>query len=270
MRRLIRCGCGALAAAVLLMAAGPVLAGPPLVTDDTGLVDVGHLEVEINSSYAHDSERVNGARVRSETSDAEVKLSTGILKNLGVSLAMPYIFTARERTDGELTGATDGFGDMLLELKYVFFEQEGFSLMLKPTVQIPTGKYSAGLSEGRWQPGVALVATREFADGKYALHSNVGYEHHFYRTEDAKAENRSDLWSVSVAGEAEVVTNLTAMLDFGVSRSVDASTSTPAVYGLVGFRYEVNTYLDVDCGVKVGLTKPEDDVAALYGVVLKF
>jgi len=270
MKKMIRQGCGVLAAVGMLMAAGQAIAGPPLVTDDAGIVDAGHLEVELNGSYAYDKERVAGDRVRHTLSDGEMKLTTGVLKNVGVSLAIPYTFSDRERVNGELTGSADGLGDMLFELKYVFFEQDGLALTLKPTVLIPTGKYSAGFSEGRWQPGVALIATKEFNDGAYALHANLGYEHHDYRTEDAKAENRSDLWSASVAGEAKVTENLTAMLDFGVARSSDASTGTPAVYALAGARYEVNKHLDIDCGVKAGLTKPEDDVAALYGIVLKF
>lgn len=245
-------------------------AGPPLVTDDAGIVDVGHLEVELNGSYAHDSERDAGTRVKSEVFDGEIKLSTGVLKDVGVSLALPYSFSQRERVDGELTDATEGIGDMLFELKYVFFEEDSAALTLKPTVLIPTGRYGAGLSEGRWQPGVALIATREFREGRYALHANLGYERHTYRTGEARAENRSDLWSASLAGEAGVVDGLTAMLDFGVARSSDTSTSTPAVYALAGARYELNQHLDLDCGVKVGLTRPEDDVAALYGIVLKF
>jgi len=270
MKGFLQFGCGALAVAGMLTTAGPALAGPPLVTDDAGIVESGHLEVELNSSFAYDYERVAGERVRHTVTDGEMKLTTGILKNLGVSLATPYTFDERERVNGALTSAGNGFGDMLFELKYVFFEHDGLALTLKPTILIPTGRYSAGFSEGRWQPGVALIATREFNDGKYALHANLGYEHHDYRTDTAKAENRGDLWSASVAGEAEVIPNLTAMLDFGVSRNSDTTTSTPLVYGLAGFRYEVNKYLDVDFGVKVGLSRPEDDVAALYGVVLKF
>lgn len=256
--------------AMLVLGSGQAFAGPPLATDDAGIVDVGHLEVELNSSYVHDGERVAGEKVRHSLTDGEVKLSTGLLKNLGVSLAVPYTFSDRERVNGALTSSVDGFGDMLFELKYVFWESDGLALTLKPTLLIPTGKYRAGLSEGRWQPGVALIASKEFNDGSYALHANLGYEHHDYRTDEARAENRADLWSASLAGEARLLKDLTAVLDFGVARSSDASTGTPAAYALVGARYELNEHLDLDCGVKFGLSKPEDDIAALYGIVLKF
>ncbi|NVN91996.1 MAG: transporter [Desulfuromonadales bacterium] len=255
---------------VAAVGVGQAFAGPPLATDDAGIVDVGHLEVELNSSYVHDRERVAGDNIRHSVTDGEVKLTTGLLKNADIFLTVPYTFSDRERVNGDLTGSSNGFGDMLLELKYVFFEKDGLALTLKPTMLIPTGKYSAGLSEGRWQFGGALIASKEFEDGKYTLHANLGYEHHDYRTEESRVENRGDLWSASLAGEAKVMKNLTAVLDFGVARSTDASTSTPAAYALVGARYELNEHLDLDCGVKIGLTEPEDDVAALYGIVLKF
>jgi len=261
--------CGVLVVAMML-AAGSVSAGPPLATDDTGLVDPGHLEIEINGSYARDGERSAGVRTRTKATDAEIKLSTGIVERMGISLAMPYVFSERTYENGRLVDSVDGLGDMLFEFKYVFYDNDALSFMLKPTLLIPTGKYRDGLSEGRWQPGVTLVATKEFDDGKYALHANAGYEYHSWRTTAAKAENRNHLWMFSIAGEAEVAEKLTAVADFGVARAGDSSTNTPAVYGLFGLRYEINNYLDINCGVKVGLTRPEDDVAALYGIVLKF
>ncbi|GFE62468.1 transporter [Geobacter sp. AOG2] len=259
----------ALSAAVALGAA-PSFAGPPLVTDDTGTVEPRHAEVELNGGYTCDKESDNGVSTRSEAFDGEMKITTGVTRDLGVSLAVPYLFSERVREDGQLAGTNDGFGDMTLELKYRFFEHEGLSLAVKPTVILPTGKYGAGLSDGRWGAGGTLIATREFLEGTYLLHANVGYEHHGFRTDLQREENRSDLWFGSLAGEAQVMKGLTLVTDFGLSTTQERSTSELCSYGLVGARYEVAEFLDVDAGVKVGLTRPEDDLALLYGVVLKF
>lgn len=94
------------------------------------------------------------------------------------------------------------FGDMTLEVKYKFAELAGFALAIKPSVIMPTGKCNNGLSEGRWQFGSTLIATKEFADGAYALHANLGYEYHHYREDDGS--QRRNLWSGSIAGEAEI------------------------------------------------------------------
>ena len=263
-----------LAAAVLTgvvtLGAAQSFAGPPLITDDTGTVEPRKAEVELNAGYTYDKESDNGVPRRTEAFDGEIKVNTGITKDLGVSLAVPYLFSERVTDGGQLAGTNEGFGDMTLELKYRFFEHEGLSLAVKPTVLLPTGKYSAGLSDGRWGFGGALIATREFAEGTCLLHANVGYEHHGFRTDLQREENRSDLWFGSLAGEAQVTKALTLVTDFGLSTTQERSTSELCSYGLVGARYAISEFLDIDAGVKVGLAKPEDDLALLYGAVLKF
>jgi hypothetical protein len=259
-----------LACMVSLGAARSFAGGPPLITDDTGTVEPGKAEVELNGSYSHDKETDSGITTRTDVFDGEMKINTGITKDLGVSLAVPYLFSERVQETGQPTSTNDGFGDMTLELKYRFFEHEGLSLAVKPTVLLPTGRYSAGLSDGRWGFGGVLIATREFAEGGYLLHANVGYEHHSFRSDLQRQENRSDLWFGSLAGEAQVMKGLTLVTDFGLATTQDRSTSELCSYGLVGARYEVSAFLDVNAGVKVGFTKPEDDLALLYGAVFKF
>jgi outer membrane receptor protein involved in Fe transport len=261
----------ALSCALLALSlAAPAHAAPPLITDDAGTVEVGKVEIESNNSYSHDSEHEGGVKVRGDVFDTELKVTTGLYKDLGIALAVPYVFSDRTKEDGHLVDDVEGFGDMTLEVKYRFLELAGIDFTIKPYVLIPTGRYNVGLSEGSWQPGVTLIATREFHDGDYALHANVGYEHHHYRTDDMRGTNRNNLWSGSLAGEAKLLPGLIGVADFGLATTQDKGTDTLTSYALTGVRYEVNEYLDVDAGVKFGLTKPEDDLAVLYGIVLKF
>ena len=250
-----------------LTTAGTALAGPPLATDDAGTVDVGKVEIELNGSYGYDKHTADGSTTKTNTVDGEVKITTGLYKDLGISLAIPYLFNERSNLDGDVSNA-DGFGDMILELKYKFAELGGVALAIKPSVIMPTGKYSAGLSEGRWQFGSTLIATKEFADGAYALHANLGYEYHHYREDDGS--QRRNLWSGSIAGKAEVAKGLFAVADFGLATNPDKASNDLPVYALTGLRYEINDHLDVDAGIKFGLTKPETDLTAVYGLVLKF
>jgi hypothetical protein len=256
--------------ACVLMTAGSALAGPPLATDDAGTVDVGKVEIELNGSYTHNRESSGGITTKSSTSDAEMKITTGLCKNLGISLAIPYTISQRVKEDDQLVGKADGFGDVTAELKYVFAELGGINFAIKPSVIMPTGRYSAGLSEGRWQYGATLIATREFDKGNYALHANLGYGYHDYRSDEAKESTRSNLWSGSVAGEAGLMKGLTAVVDFGLATNPDKGSNNLQVYALTGARYEINDHLDVNAGVKLGLTGPEDDISVLYGLVLKY
>lgn len=259
-----------IALSLSMIIAGSALAGAPLATDDAGTVEVGKLEIELNGSYSDDSETAFGVTTRCNRSDAELKVATGLCNNLRISVALPYNINERIREDDRLTGRSDGLSDMTIELKYTIAELAGISFAFKPAVIIPTGKYSAGLSEGRWQFGGTLIATREFEEGKYALHANLGYQHHDYRTAELRESTRSDIWSGSLAGEMEVAKGLFAVADFGLATTADRSTRQLSTCALTGARYEINDHLNLNAGVKFGLTRPEDDLTALYGIVLKY
>jgi len=250
----------------LLTAASTLAGGPPLITDDAGTVDVGKIEVELNGSYTDDKEAQHGIAAKNASTDVEMKISNGLYRAIGISMAVPYTIDAREKSDGVLVDNADGFGDLALEIKYAFAEVAGIKLAIKPGLTLPTGK--TGLSDDHLQYTVALIASKEFADGTYALHANLGYEYHSYVSSDVAG--RRNLWSGSVAGEMRLIKGLTGVLDFGLATNPDEESNTPPAYALVGARYEINDHLDINAGVKLGLTKPEDDVSVLYGLVLKF
>ena len=258
-----------IALSLALLTASSALAGPPLITDDTGTVDVGKVEIELNGSSPYDKEITAGVTTKHNTMDTEMKVTTGLYKNLGISMAIPYTISARVEENGQLASKADGFGDMTLEIKYAFAELAGISFAIKPSIIMPTGKYSAGLSEGHWQFGTTMIATKEF-EGKYALHANLGHEYHSYRTDEVRNSTRSNIWSGSIAGEAKLMQGLTAVLDFGLATNTDKGSNNLPVYALTGARYEINDHLDINAGVKVGLTRPEEDITGLYGLVLKF
>jgi len=246
------------------------LAGPPLATDDAGTVEFGKVEVELNGAYTHDKETAFGVTTKRSRSDAELKITTGLYKDMGISLAIPYSINERVKEGNQPVGKSDGFGDMTIDIKYAFAELAGITFAIKPSVIMPTGEYCDGLSEGRLQFGTTLIGTREFAEGNYAVHANLGYEHHEYRSSEARESSRSNLWSGSIAGEAKVMQGLTAVLDFGLATTADKSTSQLSACVLTGARYEIDDHLDIHAGVKLGLTKPEDDVSILYGLALNF
>jgi hypothetical protein len=277
-RRSKRMFAGSLLVGCLLVGAGSAVAGPPLATDDAGTVDAGKVEIELNGSYTHDRETsrtfdgqyFNWITGKTDKTEFEAKITTGLYKDLGISLTIPYTIDERVKENDQVVGTTDGFGDMKLDIKYAFWELAGINFAIKPSLRMPTGKYSAGLSEGRWQYGATLIATKTFDEGKYAIHSNLGYEHHDYRTDEAKDANRRDLWSGSIAGEIEVLKGFVLGADFGLSTTQDKTTSELSAYALGGARYEITEHLGVHAGLKFGLTKPVDDLSVLYGLVLKF
>jgi hypothetical protein len=254
---------------LVLLTAASALAGPPLITDDAGTVEVGKVEIELNGSYADDKVTKAGITCKTSTTDAEMKITSGLYKNLGLSMAIPYIFSERVKEGDMLVGNFDGIGDITLELKYAFAELAGINFAIKPSFILPTGKHRAGTSERHWQYGATQIATKEFNEGKYALHANLGFGYHDYHSAETRESTRSNFWSGSIAGEAKVLKGVTAVLDFGVATNPDKRSNGLPVYALVGARYEINELLDISGGVKRGLTRPENDIEVLYGLTLK-
>ena len=158
-----------IALSLALLVADSALARPPLITDDAGTVEVGKVEIELNGSYTEDIEAQHGITAKNASTDAEMKISTGLYRSVGISMAVPYTINAREKSDGELVNNTDGFGDLTLEIKYAFAEVAGTNLAIKPGLTIPTGGES--LSDDHLQYTVVLIASKEFPDGTYALHA---------------------------------------------------------------------------------------------------
>lgn len=245
-----------------LATTGTALAGAPLETDDAGTVDVGKFEISLSGSYMRDKE----GTTKVTSHDAELGITTGLYKNLSVSVALPYTISTKERDAGILLGKDDGFGDMSVDFKYAFAEVGGVNLAIRPGLVLPTGKST--MTEDHLQYTTTLIATKEFNDGAYALHANVGYEFHTYK--DSNEGLRRNLWSASVAGEAETVKGLFAVADFGMAGNEVKGTNKPYSYALTGLRYEANDNLDFSAGIKFGLSDIEDDLTALYGLTLKF
>lgn len=143
-----------------LLTATSALAGPPLSADDAGIVDVGKIEIELNGAYTRDKETRFGILTKCSRADAELKATTGLFRNLGFSLAIPYNLDEKIKENNELTRNADGFGDMTVEIKYAFDGIAGLNFAVKPSVIMPTGDYREGLSEGRWQYGTTLIVTK--------------------------------------------------------------------------------------------------------------
>lgn len=241
-----------------------------LATDGAGTVEARRVELELNGSYAGDKANSGGVTAKSRSTDGDITLTAGVANGLDLSIALPYTFRAREKENDILTNSAEGFNDMTLQLKYQFLEYEGLKFAIKPGLILPTGKKKEGLSDGRVGFTTRLIATREFSEGKYALHANAGYERHNFRDEVADSTSRSDIFIFSLAGEAEFAEGLKLQTECGLATNPDNTSNTPLVFVTAGSTYEVTKIFEVYAGVKFGLTEPEDDATALLGLKLKF
>ena len=253
---------------LLLFAVQTSFAAHPLVTDDAGTVGAGKVQLEVSGEVTRDKARVHsedlGGHITEKTRGGALgaTVTVGVHDRVDVVVGIPYQWYS-VREDGERTGRAEGLSDISVDLKWRFFEQDGWSLAAKPGVSLPTGDDDKGLGNGRAAYRMFLIGTKELAP--WAFHVNLGYIRNENRFED-----RKNLWHASAAAEVEVVKDLKVVANVGVERNPDATSSTNPAFALGGLMYQLSEKFSVDGGVKVGLTKPEDDVAYLFGVTMKF
>ncbi len=229
----------------------------PLITDDTGTQGKGTFQIEINYQFSHES----SGGVRENVHETETVLSYGIVDTVDLVVGLPYQFIST-REDGVRT-REDGISDMSVELKWRFFESEGLSLAAKPGISIPTGDDDRGLGAGKVGGGFFLIATQELQP--WTFHFNAGYGRN-----ESTADEERDVWHFSLATEVEAAPWVRVVANVGAERHTDKESDTPAVFALGGMIFPVAEALDLDVGVKIGLTRPEADYALLAGLAFRF
>jgi hypothetical protein len=256
-----------LAAALILWAAG-AHAAHPLVTDDAGTLGTKVRQLELNSELGRERTSAGGVKTREDGAEGALAIGYGVAEHLDVVVGAAMTWS-RSATDGQRAEETNGLGDVSVELKWQALEVGGFALALKPGVTLPTGDARRGLGTGRSCYALTAIATQALGD-RAALHANVGYHRDQYaRTEDRDA-SRADLWHVSAAATGEVAPGLQLVGDVGAETNPDRASRTWPAYALGGVIYSPREDLDLDVGVKVGLTAPEPDLAGRLGLTWRF
>ncbi len=242
-------------------------AAHPLITDDSGTQGKGNFQIELNSEFTTDKETEDGLTTKETGGEVASIVSYGLIDNADLVLGLPYQWT-KTKEDGELISDEDGIGDMSLELKWRFFEKDGLSISLKPSITLPTGDEDKGLGNGKASYSLMLITTEEI--GAWAFHLNLGYMHNEYKLQEDEDANREGLWHASLAAVVEVVKDLQFVTNIGMERNPDKESNVHPAFILGGLIYSVTENYDIDFGIKGGLNRPETDLAFLAGMAARF
>ena len=226
-------------------------AAHPLITDDTGTQGTGKFELEVNVEYSND----NG----DSTTQFAATLSSGIRENIDLVIGTPYQFL-RTRDDDGGWATEDGISDILLELKWRFYEKDGLGFALKPGIILPTGDEDKGLGDGEPAYSLFLITTKEI--DPLILHFNLGYI--------KNGRELRDIWHYSLAGEYKVTKPLTIVANIGGETNPDRESNVHPVFLVGGIVYNLTENFDIDFGIKTGLNKAEADYTLLAGIILRF
>ena len=152
-----------LAGAIGALSAGTALAGPPMVTDDTGTAAPGTLEI---IAYAAGESRDAGESVQGPALD----LAYGLGDTLEVSLTIP-----RQRIKDTGEDWVKGWGEASVGLKWRILEGQNTALALAPALSMPLSSRSTiiGLVEDTAIFTLPLLGSVGL--GRWEFTGNVGY-----------------------------------------------------------------------------------------------
>jgi hypothetical protein len=137
-------------------------AGPPFVTDDPEPPPPRGWEINVPFNL----ERASGS---TEMNAPLFDLNYG-LPDIQLKLEVPIKIVHEDSN-----GTTAGAGDLLIGVKWRFFNSEKSRVQfgIYPQLSLPTGNHSRGLGEDRTAFVLPLVAQKSW--GEWTLYGNVGY-----------------------------------------------------------------------------------------------
>lgn len=242
---------------LILIYSTPALATHPLITDDTGTQGKGNYQLEVNSEFGQS----DGDGLKKDTISVATILSYGIVDQLDVILGVPY---QQIRTEDSKSITTErGISDTSLEVKWRFFEKDGFSFAIKPGLLLPTGDDSKNLGNGRVNYTFFLIGTKELEP--WAFHINLGYKRHENNQDEEK-----DIWHASLASELNLTKKLRAVANIGTERNPDPSSTRHPAFILGGFIYSLTEKINLDFGANLGLNRADNFYSLLAGIAFKF
>lgn len=237
----------------------------PDTTESPYTVDAGHVQVEL-SLVDYTTDRNNDdPDNRESVVVAPMLLKFGLLNNTDLQIGVdPYLWERREDRLTNASNTTDGFGDILLRLKMNLWGNDAgetaFALM--PFITFPTA--GDDLGSGNIEGGVILPLAVALPD-EFSL--GVMAEIDIIR---AAADDRhvvDFIHTITLArpllGELSGYVEYAGFLNFNGDEDYRGFFDT-------GLTYALTADVQLDAGIRVGLTEAADDFGVFVGMSLRF
>ena len=237
---------------VLVIIPSTIYAARPLSTDDAGVVEESHMEIESGFEYVKQTDEEN---------NLNFVLKYGIIKNLDLGLEIPYKFIDFNEGDD-----VDGIGDIIFSTKCHFLD-EGKNLpalALSYSIKSKTGDKDKGLGSGEIDYSLNGIITKEIGD--FTTHINFGYTF----VGEPKEEDLDDIFSYSLAVEYPINENLNMLGEILGETTFDGDFDDNPFSGLIGFNYAFNETVFFDFGMGFQISQVSPDYQITTGLTLAF
>ncbi len=243
--------------AVCCFAPAAVFAGQqhPLLTDTAETVAPSKFEAETALEFGYN--KVDSVKVSRITLQETV--TGGIIPKLDGFITVPLSSISVDRGSSE---TNSGFEDVTAGVKYNVTKINTINLAVKPFLVLPTGDDKKGLGAGGFGIGAVGIVSVEL-DSKTMIDGNLMLKH---QNTDGESYNE---FGISVAGKTMVAKDLKAVAELAISKADADGAETQALIA-AGAIYRFQKNIDVDAGIRIGLTKQTEDFALLAGVTFRF
>jgi hypothetical protein len=132
----------------MLLAASPVSAGPPYITDDPGTAERGSFEFRLGIAQ----EWADGD---DGLAAPELELAYGVTERLEIAVGTALNHAFRSGVSNQ-----SGFADLSFGAKFRLLDQANgapFSITTAPSISAPTGSESKGFSDGEWAGRLPII-----------------------------------------------------------------------------------------------------------------
>jgi hypothetical protein len=229
----------------------------PLITDLAETVAPLRFEAETAVEYSSNDEA--GTKVK--ILKMEETVTAGIIPRLDAYVKLPFVHVKRDNGAENLTNS--GLSDITFGTKWNFMHVDKISLAVKPFVLLPVGDEKKELGYGKAGYGADLIASLEL-NKHLAFDANVGFT-----SQGVKDSDTVNTFRGSVAGRYEATKELKAVAEIALYKT-DVTDSEMQAVLTAGAVYEATKNLDVDLGVRLGLTKEAEDFVVLAAATFKF
>jgi hypothetical protein len=237
----------------------------PDTTESPYTVDAGHFQVELSfADLTYDRNNDDSETVHS-VGVAPMLMKVGLLNNVDLQVGLdPYVY---EETEDRSTGDGDtleGFGDTIVRLKINLWGNDGgntaFGLM--PFIQFPTASddLGSGNIEGGLIAPLAVALPAEFSLGVMA-------EIDIVRSVDDDRYVVDMVHSITVS--RDLWRDLGGYVEFAGFANLHADEKYRGFLD-AGLTYALTPDVQLDCGIRVGVTEAAEDIGVFAGISVRY
>ncbi|MBN8598511.1 MAG: transporter [Planctomycetes bacterium] len=237
----------------------------PDITESPHTVDAGHFQLEMSfADFSYDRNSPDSLTTRGVAA-APMLLKAGLLNSVDLQLGLdPYTWI---RTTDRAAGASEtaqGFGDIALRLKVnLWGNDEGetaFALM--PFVTFPTA--SNDLGAGEVEGGIIAPFG---ADLPHGFNLGLMAEFDFVRDEDGDGQDVEFVHTATIG--RPIVGDLDGFIEYAGFASLSGGHSYRASFD-AGLTYGATPDVQLDAGIRIGLTQASEDFGVFGGISVRY